>query len=123
MNLEVFGFGKLQDFSTLLNMAMSEGVTDIRLLQSKIHDHISNKRFEVSVRKRKERKVRAKQELTQAMTMCAVCKSDQHPALVERVNICPSTMIGGKWKSSTSCTNPACLHVELSEKTVTEVVS
>lgn len=119
MNLDAFGFGKIQDFQQLLNMAAADGVTDIRLLQQKLAGYIQNQRHNVHTAKRKVKKAAAKRQAVQAVYPCSKCKE---LALVERVNVCPSTAIGGPWKSSISCKDPACLHIELSEKTVAEVI-
>jgi hypothetical protein len=121
IKLDVFGLGQLQSTLTILGMAVSDGITDVRVLQEQLAEHIHTKAMEGSVIKRKAAKSSPqRQALIRGVVGCSKCGE---PAKVERVNVCPSTKVGGKWKSSISCTNHACLHIELSEKTVQEVTS
>lgn len=40
MNLDIFSAGKLQDFTALLNEFEGVGITDIRVIRERIHQHI-----------------------------------------------------------------------------------
>ncbi len=118
LNLEVFGHGRLQDFAALLTMAAGAGVTDVAALQRLVADRLRDERGAARAVKAASRSAARKGGMLRAVVTCRACGA---PAKVERVNVCPSTMVGGAWRSSVSCTDPGCLLVELSAQTVAEV--
>lgn len=123
INLDGYSLGQLQDIRSLLTMAEAEGLTDIRFARQRIEEHI--RRATVTARAKYGRyrssggRGKPGRERLTGRGVCSVCGAE---ARVERVNVCPSTAVGGLWKTALSCTDHACLHVELSELTVAEVV-
>jgi len=127
VNFSAFNKRQRQDAMALLSVCEAAGVTDIRFVRQRLYESMAvearAERAAVVPHRRSERKkgiVRRRGSIVRAMAVCQVCGS---PAVIERVNVCGSTMVSGPWRSSISCTNKDCLHVELSEKQIQELTN
>jgi hypothetical protein len=120
MRFNAFGYGQAQNMAALLDMATAAGIVDVRVLRQRLDDYLRLERLTARQRSASARKVGKVRQISRAAGRCSVCNA---PAVIERVNVCPSTNIGGPWLASISCTNPTCLHVELSEREVRELAN
>jgi hypothetical protein len=119
MNLAVFGAGRLQDCLALLAMADEAGIDTIAGLRLELAGHLARQTQAVQTQATTARVAKKEKSVYRGAARCGQCGAW---AVVERVNVCASTRVGGNWRASITCTNPSCRHCEMSEKQVKELV-
>jgi len=120
---DAFNVRQQQDFIALLAICEASGLTDLRFVRQRLQESVAA----AVVQNKPTRQpwvggkiITSKGVIVRANTICAKCGGQ---AVVERVNICGSTRIGGPWKSSISCLERNCRHVEYSRLAVDKVVA
>jgi len=125
MNFMAYKLSETQNMLQMLNQCEAEGVTDVRFVRQRLHDHISAEmvKKEREYRKTVPRTQRLAQRAGLADKTITICSSCGSAAVVEKVNISPATMIGDGLRSAIVCINPGCRHTEYSSMSTLEILN
>ena len=116
LTMDAYRAGFLQEFLSLTQQFEAAGITDSRLMRIKIDQTLQARRTSViSSRKTKT------QGCNSHTTRTILCQSCGRPAIVTEVNVSRCTMVGGGYHSAIECRNAACLNIELSVLSLTEL--
>ena len=122
MNLHSYKLSDLQNMQHLLTQCEAAGITDIRSVRQRLHDHIAAVALDRAklVRSIIPREKQRARQTKKSMTVCSVCGA---PATIEPVNVSPATMAGDGLKTAILCLNAACLNTDYSTKTALDIVA
>lgn len=112
VDLSAFNYRQVQDCLSIIELFAGAGITDLATIRRELEKQAPLPATPGSVHGQ------ATKKHATGRPVCSVCGG---AVIIEQVNTCRSTRVAGPWRSSISCRNPDCLHVDLTTKTLREL--